>query len=205
MSPSSAPAPSSSPAPSNPSPTHDLIAAWLAVPEEKRAELIDGTLVYEALPGPKHGRVQRAASVLTRAFDEGSNNAAGNDGGWWLSLEVDMHIGGIGCRPDLLGWRRERHPALPEPDARGLVTDVPQWVCEVLSPSTSSVDWGKKRLAYHRAGVEHYWLADYTAQTLTVLRLTDAGYLVVLSAGPGETVRAEPFDAIEIQIDTLFG
>ena len=115
-----------------------------------------------------------------------------------------MHIGGIGCRPDLLGWQRDKHPRLPSPDSRGLVTDVPEWICEVLSRSTAGLDMGTKRSTYHRAGVGWYWLADPTYRTLTVLRRTEADYLIVLVANPSERVRAEPFASVEIDVGELF-
>lgn len=111
----------------------------------------------------------------------------------------------MGCRPDLLGWRRDKHPVLPTLDARGVVTCVPDWICEVLSPSTAHVDMGPKRIGYHRAGVGHYWLLDPQNGTLTVLRWTPDGYLVVLVAFKGEMVRAEPFEAVEIEVGELCG
>ena len=96
-------------------------------------------------------------------------------------------------------------PALPQPNGRGVVIAVPGWICEVLSTSTAHVDMGAKRLGYHRAGVEHYWLADPQNGTLTVLRWTADGYLIALVAGRGDKVRAPPFDAVEIDVGWLFG
>lgn len=181
------------------------IAGWLAVPEEARAELIGGRLVHQGMPGPRHGRAQLGAG--SRLRDPYDRRPGGGDkpGGWWLSQEVDMFIGGIGCRPDLLGWRRERFPRLPEPDQRGVVTDVPDWICEVLSPSTRQTDWGSKRLAYHQAGVPFYWLLDPDNETLTVLHRAEEGYLVVLVAGKDDVVRAPPFDAVDIGVGEMLG
>jgi hypothetical protein len=51
-----------------------------------------------------------------------------------------MEIAGLGCRPDILGFRHSKHERLPEPDERGVVTVVPDWICEVLSPSTAYLD-----------------------------------------------------------------
>jgi Uma2 family endonuclease len=120
-------------------------------------------------------------------------------------MEVDLEISGLGCRPDLLGWRRDKHPVMPAPDRRGVVTVAPDWICEVLSPSTAHVDMGDKRLGYHRAGVAHYWLLDPGNGTLTVLRWTAEGYLVALVAGRHETVRTAPFEEVEIEVGNLFG
>lgn len=181
------------------------IKEWLAIPEEKRAELIDGVIVYQGMPGPLHGEVQ--GKTFSLADGPFGRRIGGGDrpGGWWISQEVDMELAGMGCRPDVLGWLRSKHPRRPEPDERGVVTAVPDWVCEVLSRSTAYVDQGKKRRGYHRAGVQHYWLVDPTNRTLTVLERTERDYLIVLVAGKDDVVRAAPFDAVEISIAEMFG
>lgn len=184
-------------------PAPATLADWLAIPEEQRAELIDGRIVYQGMPGPTHGEVQRRLGARLDPYARRRGDPE-QPGGWWISLEVDMALGGIGCRPDLLGWEREKHPRLPEPDARGLVTAVPTWICEVLSRSTAPVDMGSKRAAYHRAGVAWYWLADPHNRTLTVLQRTEPDYLVALVAGPGERVRAQPFAHVDVDVDALF-
>src|SRR4051812_46417272 len=134
------------------------IADWLAIPDEERAELIDGAIVYQGMPGPEHGRAQGKTFALVDGPFGRRLRADDRPGGWWISQEVDMEIAGMGCRPDIVGWRRSKHPRLPQPDARGVVTAIPDWICEVLSPSTAYLDQGKKRRAYHHAGVDHYWL-----------------------------------------------
>jgi Uma2 family endonuclease len=183
------------------------IEEWLAIPEGQRAELIDGRIVYQGMLGPVHGRVQsKLSGRLSAPYDRRAVDGDGErPGGWWLSLRVDMELGGMGCRPDVLGWRRDKHAAMPTPDARGLVTAAPDWICEVLSRSTAHVDMGPKRVGYHRAGVEHYWQLDPQNGTLTVLRWTREGYLVALVAARGETVRAAPFEAVEIDVGQILG
>ncbi len=81
---------------------------------------------------------------------------------------------------------------------------VPEWICEVLSPRTASIDLGKKRRAYHRAGVAHYWIIDPTNATLTVLEHAERDYLIVLVAGRGEVVSAPPFEGVELVVDEIF-
>jgi Uma2 family endonuclease len=85
------------------------------------------------------------------------------------------------------------------------VKHCPDWVCEVLSPSNARHDLVKKQRLYHRAAVGHYWLVDPREGTLEVKRWSDPGYVTVLTAERGESVRAEPFDGIELEIGTLFG
>ena len=77
-------------------------------------------------------------------------------------------------------------------------------MCEVLSPSTTSVDLEDKRVLYHRAGVAHYWLLDFERRSLTVLRHSSEGYLYMLSAFRDDIVRAEPFDAIDLHMRQVF-
>jgi Uma2 family endonuclease len=81
----------------------------------------------------------------------------------------------------------------------------PDWVCEVVSPKNASNDTVRKLRLYQQVSLPHYWLADPRDATLTVMRWTEAGYTTVLAAQRGERVRAEPFDAIEIDVGTLFG
>lgn len=179
------------------------ILDWLRVPESRRSEFVDGRIVFYARPGPRHGDVQASlAGVLVPPFKRRGD--ASRPGGWWLSQEVDMELDGLGCRPDLLGWRRDRHPALPATDARGLVTAVPDWICEVLSPSTATMDLGRKRVAYFQSGVAHYWIADPDRRCITTLRRTAEGYVIDDVVNAGERVRLAPFDAIEIDLDDVF-
>jgi Uma2 family endonuclease len=104
-------------------------------------------------------------------------------------------------QPDLAGWRIARVPERP----RGKpVRITPDWVCEVLSPSTMQRDLGYKLHTYHRARVGHYWVAEPIGEILSVYRWQEAGYLLVLSAVPGDVVRAEPFDAADTDVADLF-
>ncbi len=105
-------------------------------------------------------------------------------------------------RPDVVGWRRERAPERP---TGAPVRITPDWVCEVLSPSNANVDTVKKLRVHQGAAVPHYWIVDPRDATLTVMRWSSPGYSRVLRAERGETVRPEPFDAIELAVGTLFG
>jgi Uma2 family endonuclease len=104
--------------------------------------------------------------------------------------------------PDLAGWRRERMPEVPL--APAYFTVAADWVCEVLSPSTARLDRTRKLAAYARNRVSHVWFVDALAQTLEVLRLDGDTYRIVLSAAGAERIRAEPFDAIELDLAILW-
>lgn len=179
------------------------VADLLAIPEGERFhEIIDGELVRKAMPSARHGAAQTATSQLLRPFDRRSGGKGG-PGGWWLASETEIALAADQVyRPDVCGWRREHLPALP---TEAPVEVRPDWVCEILSPSNAGNDMVKKLRAYHRHGVPHYWIIDPIAETLTVHRHTGDGYLLVLAAERAERVRAEPFDAIELQMGVLFG
>ena len=104
--------------------------------------------------------------------------------------------------PDLAGWRRERMPQLPSEAA---FTLAPDWGCEVASPSTRRLDLAKKLPKYARAGVQHAWVVDPVAKTLQVFRRQEKTWLVTATFAGNDKARAEPFDAIEIDLTNLWG
>ncbi len=182
----------------------ERIARWTAEPEERGAELLHGRIVYKAMPDPRHGVAQGG---LTSGLHNPFNRELGEKdypGGWWLSLEVDMILDGHGVRPDVCGWRRERCPRLPVPGPKGVVTEVPDWIAEVLSPSTAGRDLGEKRDIYFQAGVAWYWILDPVAKSIAVLRRIDEGYLFAAYATAPERLRAEPFDVVELELARIF-
>jgi len=81
---------------------------------------------------------------------------------------------------------------------------APDWVCEVLSPSTAAIDRTRKMHHYARAGVGHAWFVDPGPQTLEVFRLDGAGWRLALTAAGDARVRDEPFEAIELELGGLW-
>ena len=131
--------------------------------------------------------------LLESAFDSGRTGP----GGWWILAEPELHLGPDVLVPDLAGWRRTRMPRVPETAYFPL---APDWVCEILSPSTASLDRRQKLTIYAREGVGHAWLIDPIARTLEILRLEAGCWTTIVTHAGGATVRAEPFDAIEFNL-----
>jgi Uma2 family endonuclease len=169
------------------------------VPEHFVAEMFGGDLYAFPRPALPHAR---ASSVLLGAlmgpFDQGRNGP----GGWVILLEPELHFGDDVLVPDLAAWRRTRLPAVP---ADAYLTLAPDWVCEVLSASTEKTDRGAKLKIYAREGVAYAWLIDPLRQTLEILALDERKRWsprgVLESRG---NVRAMPFDAIELELSTLW-
>ena len=116
----------------------------LNAPENKVAEILDGELFLSPRPAPRHAA---AASSLGGRVGGPFDGGIGGPGGWWILDEPELHFGEHVLVPDLAGWRRERMPAIPDV---AFFTLAPDWVCEVLSPSTARIDRGEKLPIYAR-------------------------------------------------------
>jgi Uma2 family endonuclease len=170
-----------------------------SVPEGKNGEIIDGTLYVSPRPAPVHVIASSAlGSELGGPFQVGR----GGPGGWWILDEPVLLLGDDAMIPELAGWRRERMPSPPKVAA---FTLAPDWVCEVLSPSTSRLDLVKKLPRYARNGVQHAWIINPLEQTLQVYRRAGSLWTRVSSFVGDDKVRAEPFDAIELDLTNLWG
>jgi Uma2 family endonuclease len=170
------------------------------VPEHLVAELIDGELFTSPRPSTRHAHPnKRLASLLERAFEDGISGP----GGWWIYPEVELHLAGDVFVPDISGWRREHLPEVP--DTNGIEI-APDWVCEILSPSTFRIDRLKKLPKYARNQIEHVWIVDPEHRTLEVCRRAGSVYETVQIFDPSDEpiVRAEPFDAIDFPLDSLW-
>jgi Uma2 family endonuclease len=175
-----------------------------AIPEAARFhELIGGEITPKATPSGEHGGAQSGLVLAIGARFQRPPGGRSGPGGWWIATEVEVVLDGpVVVRPDVLGWRRERCPARPVGHP---VRSRPDWICEVVSPTNAAHDTATKLRLYHGAQIPHYWIVDPRDATLTVMRWSADGYVTRLVAERGEVVRAEPFDAIEIAVGTLFG
>jgi Uma2 family endonuclease len=170
-----------------------------ALPEHVVAEIVDDELWASPRPAPRHSRAWgRLTSRIEPAFDEGR----GGPGGWIILGEPEIHFSRQVLVPDLAGWRRTRLPRLP---ATAYIAVAPDWVCEVISPSTARLDRAKKLRIYAGEGVQHAWLVDPLARTIEVLRLEGGRWSIVATHAGDEAVRIEPFEEIELEIGALWG
>jgi len=170
----------------------------LNAPEHQVAEILDGELILSPRPALRHSRASSTLGVLLGdPFDRGH----GGPGGWWLLDEPELHLAEDVVVPDIAGWRHERLPTIPDANWLSL---PPDWVCEVLSPSTARIDRGRKLPIDARAAVGHVWLLDHVERTPEVLRPRDVTW-PILAVFTGEApVRAKPFDAIDLDLGALW-
>jgi Uma2 family endonuclease len=176
----------------------------LRVPDDVRREVVRGVVVEKAAPTGEHAGAQSYVTLLIKGPFQRRTGGPGGPGGWWILTEVDVEFATHEVyRPDVAGWRRDR--VADHPKGRP-VRVRPDWVCEVLSPSTASRDLVQKMQTLRACEVPHYWIVDPEHETLTVYRWTRDGYVVAVTASRADRqLRAEPFDAIEIDVGLLFG
>jgi Uma2 family endonuclease len=173
----------------------------LAAPEDKIAEIIEGELVLSPWPALPHSA---AMSALIQELGPPFNRGRGGPGGWIVLVEPELHLGENIFVPDLAAWRRETIGAVPKAPYIEL---RPDWVCEVLSPSTERRDRRDKVRLYARAGVSNAWLVNPLQHTLEVFRLSSENpvqWAVLAVHADDEKVRAEPFEAFELDLAVLW-
>ncbi|HVY47067.1 MAG TPA: Uma2 family endonuclease [Minicystis sp.] len=182
-----------------PAPRKATYADVLAAPRHQVAEIIDGELHLHPRPAKPHAA---AATALGEELGPPFKRGRGGPGGWLLLDEPELHLGADILVPDLAGWRRERMPVITTDEP--YFTLAPDWICEVLSPSTSRIDRAEKLPIYARERVGHAWLVDPLDRTLEVLRLENGRWSILAVHRDDERVRAEPFDAIELELGILW-
>jgi len=166
-----------------------------ALPATWRGEIIDGELYAHPRPDANHSNIETAcAEDLRGPFHRGR----GGPGGWWILIEPGIEVpGSPEFSPDLAGWRRDRLARLP---IGKRIDVVPDWVCEVHSPSTRAYDLAVKHPFYARIGVAWSWYVDPDVRVVRVSRLVSGQWVEHAVFAGDTTVRAEPFEAIEIDL-----
>lgn len=178
----------------------DLYAELEALPENLTGEIINGQLYTQPRPTTPHALVE---SGLAMDIGSAYHRGRGGPGGWWILVEPEIHFvrDAEVLVPDLAGWRRERMPRLPK-DHR--IEVVPDWVCEILSPSTARKDRMTKMPVYARYGVAHLWLVDPLARTLEAFALREGCWTVIGLFQEQEMVSVEPFQDIALELGALW-
>ncbi len=172
------------------------------VPEHKVAEIIEGELVVSPRPASPHAL---AGTAITSLLFDGFNRPPGSGGlpgGWWILSEPELHLGDDVLVPDVAGWWRQRLPTFPRISA---FTMAPDWVCEILSPSTRRLDRGPKMTIYAREGVACLWLVDPLDRSLEIHRLEGTSFVLADSHSGTGAVAAEPFEELPIDLARWWG
>lgn len=169
-----------------------------ALPDNMVGEIIFGVLHAHPRPAPRHGV---AAGELQAELALPFGRGRGGPGGWIFIVEPELHLGPHVVVPDIGGWRRERLTPFPE---TAFIETSPDWLCEVLSPSTQQIDRTDKLAVYASYGVSYCWYVDPIARTLEVLALTGGKWLLAATFKDDDPVCAPPFEAHTFALDVLW-
>ena len=169
------------------------------IPENMTGEIIDGELIVTPRPSQKH--VYAASSLGNLVGPPYQLGRGGGPGGWIILDEPEIQLGGNILVPDLAGWRKER---FPQSEETNWISVVPDWVCEILSPSTIRVDKVKKMGLYAEHGVRHLWLIDPSARTLDAFELASGRWVVLGTYVENDKAKAQPFGEVEIDLGNLW-
>jgi len=170
------------------------------LPPGIKGEIIEGVLYTMTRPRARHQRIALAGTNLVQGpFDAGRSGP----GGWWILIEPGIELPGTPeIAPDVAGWRRERMAELPANEA---IRVVPDWICEILSPSTRRHNLLIKKPYYARVGVPYHWMIDPEARTLTAYRLEHEHWMELGTWGDETDARIVPFDAVPLDVTSLWG
>ena len=167
------------------------------LPDETRPEIIDGNPYQKSAVKRGHSFTHRRISA---ALDPATRRDVRD--GWLITIEEDVQLTPSSyVRPDMAGWRLSRLAADTD---EWPTTQLPDWVCEILSPNNASYDRGQKMAAYARAGLPWIWIADPDQRTVEVYQLDNARWALVGCYGVEDTLAMQPFDETVVAVADLF-
>nr|VFJ50606.1 MAG: Endonuclease, Uma2 family (restriction endonuclease fold) [Candidatus Kentron sp. FW] len=174
----------------------------LNAPRECVAQLIHGQLYTLPRPASRHALAGSHLRVALGYGQPGNGNGGGNGtGGWWILYEPEVHLGSHVLVPDIAGWQRERMPEFPDV---AYIEIVPDWVCEILSPSNAKLDRGVKMPLYATFGTGYLWLVDPQLQTMEVFVLHEGKWLLWKVFKENDRITAPPFEGMGFNLGMLW-
>lgn len=182
---------------------HALEAMVEAQPEGVQAEIAHGIYLMSPRPKLAHGAAQaKLVNLLGQKFGTRTEGMPSPDWLFAVETEVRSEIAFSRVIPDLAGWRKS---ASGWPDANeNPITLVPDWVAEILSPSTESFDRGPKKDAYGLMGVGCLWLVDPERRAVEAFVNVKGRMTTGPRSKAGESFMAPPFEALALRLEDLF-
>ena len=168
------------------------------LPSNFVGEIINEELVVMPRPASKHAM---ASSILGGLLSGPFGLGKGGPGGWWIIDEPELRFPYDVIVPDISGWKKERMPVYPDVTQFEL---SPDWVCEVLSPSTARYDKISKLKIYAENKVPYYWIVDPLNRVLEIFTLDKKTYKLAFVFGKNDLVKAPPFEELEFDLGNLW-
>ena len=170
------------------------VSDWLALPDDVRAELIDGEILVTPSPSFRH---QEIALRIAFAIDPWCR---ANDGGRVVVAPLDVHLpSGAVVQPDVVFVARANLAVIQD-----VVRGVPDLLVEVVSRSHPERDLFVKRDLYARNGVPEYWIVRPDESSVEVLRLAGSEYAPAGWFVRGAHVRSPSLADFTLPVDDVF-
>lgn len=170
------------------------LADLYALPDEARAELIDGEILMAPAPTPWHQRVSGRIFTHVGAFVRARRLGEL----YYSPIDVVLPSGNV-VQPDLV-FVATRNARI----VRDRIEGVPDLLVEIVSPSNPERDRFVKRDLYARAGVAEYWIVDPDAKAIEVLRLAAQAYEPAGYFEAGESLGSATFPGLALPVADLF-
>ena len=173
----------------------------LDAPENMVAQLIDGEVFLHARPADSHAWTHGDLfAELRLRFGRIVDGDGYGPGEWAILHEPEIRFGEDVLVPDIAGWRVDK---LPRKRTKTFSRIVPDWVCEVLSPSTRDFDLGRKSDIYAREGVTYLWIVDTEVRTLLASVLSEGKWHLISTLSDAETISVPPFEKLNIPLSRI--
>ena len=176
----------------------DPYVALMALPANMVGQIVHGVLHAHPRPATRHGI---ASGELFLELGTPFRRGRGGPGGWIFITEEELHLDDHVLVPDISGWKIDRFPTTKSTPYSVV---PPDWICEVLSPSTAKLDRFAKLPIYAAHGVPHCWLLDPTEKTLEVFILANGTYTIGPAFVDNNPVTAPPFEAHTFDLGLLW-
>jgi Uma2 family endonuclease len=176
----------------------ELYAEIEAMPEGMTGEVLEPGQVHVTMgrPARPHRFTAKRIAASLRGFDVDEGGK-----GWWIEIEAEVRFGQRMLDPDLAGWRVERVPRMPRENP---IAILPDWACEILSPSTAQIDRKKKLPRYVEEGVPWVWLVDPLVHLIEVYEPDPKGRPVLArTASEADRLVLPPFEG-EIDVGSFW-
>lgn len=167
------------------------------LPDGQRAELIDGELYMMATPSMIHQRIVMELSFRIRDYigrKKGECEIFPSPFAVFLNADDKIYL-----EPDISVICDKNK--LTNEGCKG----APDWIIEIVSPTSRPMDYNKKLFKYRNAGVREYWIVDYERNLITVYNfehdeMTDHTFNDKVKAGIYEDLE---IDFAEISIEQV--
>lgn len=160
-------------------------------PQHVQGEIARGVYLMSPRPRPRHsGTEGRLFAVL---HERHGRTGGGAPLDWLFLVEPEIRSERNLSRlvPDVAGWRRSTS-GWPDLDHTPIEV-IPDWVAEILSPSTEAADRGEKLGAYGAIGVGWVWLVDCDRRRVETFVNVRGQMVAGRVFGADEGISGEPF------------